>query len=358
MKKAIFIYIQIIVCYKSQGQDSLSKAVQFNVLSADILPHSEDIRPLSYSNPIGLSAAYIWQNSRSGNSYEYPLKSRKGFKFQYVNLNNVKQLGHAISVSAFTEPIIGSNRKLFFSFPIEAGFIYLNKVYHPINNPENLFFSLPLSFYLSAGLQSNYKINKQVVLQSALQYQHISNGGIKMPNKGMNFISYHLGICYYLNEPNWQKSKLPKKQIEQNKFNLEGYIMGTAKTITQTNELLPMAGFHVTAIKPLNYFHAIHIATEGLYNTHKKAFEKNKGNQVSAWEQSLLLGYQLSIGATRLQISLGYPVISEPSSYKNIYQRYMLVRTISKRCLLAGSLKAEGHVADIFDIRLGYQLTK
>jgi hypothetical protein len=67
MKKAIFIYILIIVCYKSQGQDSLSKAIQFNVLRADILPHSEDIRKLSYSNPIGFSAAYIWQNWISAN---------------------------------------------------------------------------------------------------------------------------------------------------------------------------------------------------------------------------------------------------------------------------------------------------
>jgi hypothetical protein len=49
------------------GQDSLSKAIQFNVLSADILPHAEDIRKLSYSNPFGFSAAYIWQNWISAN---------------------------------------------------------------------------------------------------------------------------------------------------------------------------------------------------------------------------------------------------------------------------------------------------
>ena len=345
-------------CLNSFGQDSLSKAIQFNVLNADILPHSEDIRLLSYSNPVGFSAAYIWQNSRSGNSYEYPLKSRKGFKFQYVNFNNTKQLGHALSLSAFTEPILGTNRKLFFSFPIEAGLINLNKVYHPINNPDNLFFSLPISFYLSAGIQTNFKLNKQLLLQSAFQYQHISNGGIKMPNKGMNFISYHLGLCYYLTEPNWQKSKLPKQSKETNKFNLEGYLIGTAKTITQTNELLPMAGIQVSAIKPLNYFHAVYFSTEGLYNSHKKAYEKNKGNVVSAWEQSLLMGYQLSIGATRFQVSFGYPVLSESSTSKNIYQRYMLVRTFAKRWLLAGSLKAEGHVADIFDVRLGYQLSR
>jgi hypothetical protein len=36
----------------------------------------------------------------------------------------------------------------------------------------------------------------------------------------------------------------------------------------------------------------------------------------------------------------------------------MLIRTIAKRWLIAGSLKAEGHVADIFDVRLGYKIVK
>ena len=290
MKNVLFIFINLIIWHKCIGQDSLSKAIQFNLLRADILPHSEDIRPLSYSNPVGFSVAYIWQNSRSGNSYEYPLKSRKGFKFQFVNFNNVKQLGYAISLSAFTEPILGANRKLFFSFPIEAGLIKLSRIYDPINNPKNLFFSSPISFYLSVGLQANFKINKQLLLQTAIQYQHISNGGIKMPNKGMNFTSYHAGLCYYLNEPNWQKSKLAKSENEVFKTQFEAYVLGTAKTLSPSNKLLPMMGFQVSALKPFNYFHAIAFSTEGLYNSHKKAYEKNKGNEVSAWEQSILLG--------------------------------------------------------------------
>jgi hypothetical protein len=177
-----------------------------------------------------------------------------------------------------------------------------------------------------------------------------------MPNKGMNFTSYHAGLCYYLNEPNWKKSKLPKTENEVFKTQFEAYVLGTAKTLSPSNKLLPMIGFQLSAMKPFNYFHAIAFSTEGLYNSHKKAFEKNKGNEVSAWEQSLLLGYQLSIGTTRLQVFFGYPVISESSTSKNIYQRYMLVKTIAKRWLIAGSLKAEGHVADIFDVRLGYKL--
>ncbi|MFY8019719.1 MAG: acyloxyacyl hydrolase, partial [Bacteroidia bacterium] len=237
-----------------QAQDSLSRAFQVNLFQSDILPHSEDIRSLSFSEPRGFSAAYIWQHSRSGNSYAYPLKSRKGFKMQYVNFNYPSKLGSAFSLSAFTEPMIGSNRNLFLSFPIEAGIVGLSKIYHAQQNPENLFFSTPISFYLSAGMQINYKISNLLLLQSALQYQHISNGGIKMPNKGMNFFSYHLGICKYFNEPNWQKSILKKEPLKS-KHNWEFYLMATAKTLSPENKLQPMMGFQASYIRSFNHFH-------------------------------------------------------------------------------------------------------
>ena len=340
---------------QNKAQDNLSRGLQFNGFTADILPHSEDIRALSYTQANGLSAAYFWQHSRSGNSYEYPIKSRKGFKLQYVNFNNPVKLGNAYSISGFTEPMMGSNRKLFISFPIEAGFVGLTQIYDPVKNPENLFFSTPLSFYLSAGLQFNYKLSNKLLIQSAIQYQHISNGGIKMPNKGMNFLSIHLGSAYYFNEPNWQKSILKKEPV-LNKNSWEVYLMGTAKTLSPSNELKPMMGIQTSYIRKFNHFHALLFSSEGLYNTHKKASEKNSGNEINAWDQSILLGYQLSIGATRFQVSFAYPILGYFNK-RNIYQRYMLIRNLSKKWQLAGSLKAEGHVADIFDLRIGYRFS-
>jgi hypothetical protein len=41
-----------------------------------------------------------------------------------------------------------------------------------------------------------------------------------------------------------------------------------------------------------------------------------------------------------------------------LYQRYALVQKLGNRFLLAGTLKANGHVADIFDLRLGYQISQ
>ena len=358
MKFIKLVFLYVFFNQKLIAQDSVVSVIQANVFSADILPHSEEIRSLSFSNPKGISIGYMWQNSASGNSLEKPLKSRKGLRFQYVNFNNTVQLGHSFSLSAFTEPMFGSNRKLFLSMPIEIGLVQVTKTYHPISNPENLFFSTPLSFFLNAGGQLNYKLNGQFLINLGMQYQHISNGGIRMPNKGMNFISVNAGISYYLKATSWEVNNKNFQTKAISKYLFEAYITGSAKTLGQTNEVKPIGGFQVSFLKPLNYYHYLSFASEAVYHTYNQTYFSRLGTKINPWMQSLLAGYALKIGKTSFQVLLGVPIINKTSNEKMIYQRYMLVQTIGKKWLIAGSLKAEGHIADIFDLRLGYRITR
>lgn len=333
-------------------------AWQANAFMGDILPHSEDIRNLSYSTPFGASLGVLWQNARGGRSIEHPLPARKGIRMQWVSFNNAAQLGRSYSLAAFTEPLFGSNRNLFLSTPIEGGLTYLSKVYDPNSNPENLFFSFPVSFFLSAGLQINYKVKGPWLVNGGLQYQHISNGGIKMPNKGMNFLTFNLGLSYYMRQASWLKGNPKFREYTLPRYLIEGYLYGTAKTLSQNKQLIPMAGFMVNVIKPLNPFHQLVLGTEGLYNEYKKEYYLSQGQSVNAWDQGLLGGYALNIGKTSFRILMGAQLMNTPPEEKQFYQRYVLVQTINKKWLIAGSLKANRHVADIFDIRLGYRITR
>jgi hypothetical protein len=254
--------------------------------------------------------------------------------------------------------MFGSNRKLFLSLPIEMGLAQLNKTYHPLTNPENLFFSTPISFFLNAGAQVNYKLNQQVLINIGMQYQHLSNGGIKMPNKGMNFISLNTGLCFYPKAPIWEENKIKKSSKSNAKYLVETYLTGSAKTLNQTNELMPLGGFQVSFLKPMNYYHHLVVASEGVYHTYNQRYFALRALEVNPWQQSLLGGYALRIGNTSFQVLLGTPIINKTSNEKAVYQRYLLVQTFGKKWLLAGSLKAEGHVADIFDLRLGYRITR
>ncbi len=340
------------------AQYSLSKAIQLGAGYGNILPHSEAIRPLSYTAPAGISAAFIWQHARAGNSLQHPLASRKGIRLQYYHFNNPAQLGSAFCATVFTEPMFGSTRNLFMSVPIDLGLVGLSKVYHPTLNPENQFFSMPISFYLHVGAQANYKLNQQWLLHSSILYQHISNGGMRMPNKGMNFVSFQAGLSYYLNPPNWHKAKLKNLPNTSRNALWQAYLSASTKTLDATQSLEPIVGMMLQYARPLNHFHSLSMGAEWHYNHHLKLQENLKGKAITGAEMGLLAGYRLSIGRTHLNVWVGVPVMDKASGAKWVYQRYMLSHDIGKKLVIAGSLKAEGHVADIFDVRLGWRLTR
>jgi len=124
------------------------------------------------------------------------------------------------------------------------GLSYLDNVYDERSNPENLFFSSEISGILLLNLTYNYLIKEQYQLNFSINYNHISNAGLKMPNKGMNFPTVSLGMDYIL-RPVILKPQ--EKSIGIRKKALLGYgrvfwsiryppAKSTANTITRRNK--------------------------------------------------------------------------------------------------------------------------
>lgn len=331
-------------------------SLSYSLYSGNILAHSADIAPLADANPFGATLSLAWQSQRKEASINAPIRAKKGFRFSYANFNNPQQLGSAYTFTAFTEPFLGSDKRFFISFPLDAGISYLSKIYHPIQNPENLFFGSPISFYLGAGLQLNYKLRERSILQANVTYQHISNGGIKAPNKGMNFPSLGLGFSHYLAEPNFSRLEPISSSIYLQKWDVKAFAYASLKTVPNPNELRPMGGAQLLYSRSFNAFHHWLIGTEFGFNGFKKEYYARKNQQVNPFEWSLQSGYQLKIGRTSLLILLGAEVYNQQLKNSILYQRYALVQQVGKKWYLAGTLKANAHVADIFDIRLGYQI--
>ncbi|NJO90852.1 MAG: acyloxyacyl hydrolase [Chloroflexia bacterium] len=90
-------------------------------------------------------------------------------------------------------------KKLGFGIRSGVGISYLTTVYDEINNPDNQFFASHIAFLLLVEFKAKYKINKKLELTASFCYNHISNGGIKQPNYGMNFPTLTFGADYHFN---------------------------------------------------------------------------------------------------------------------------------------------------------------
>ena len=199
-----------------------------------IIPHSSELKEVSESSPWGINvdiSKLMYSDKAWNNCNCY---SKLGLAFNYYNYSNPAQLGNSYNLILFVEPKLGFRKKVNMSLRTGLGATYLDQVYDPVNNPDNLFYSSPLSFILQLQLKLNYEINKRNIIYLLASYNHISNGAIQKPNKGMNFPTFGLGYEYIIRPVKLEKKAASDQQAK--KWMKYARIFWNIRTIAKTNE--------------------------------------------------------------------------------------------------------------------------
>src|SRR5688572_17842411 len=173
-------------CQNISIGDSTTVSIGSQFYYGKILPHSKAI--------VDLTGSYLWGLQTDISRIRYTKASwsicncysENGISLSYFNFNNPKELGEAFNLVLFAEPQLTLGR-LFLSLRAGMGVAYVTRIYHTDLNPRNLFFSTPWSGLLMTQLSTRYRLTPQWSLRFSASYQHISNGGKRQPNKGMNF---------------------------------------------------------------------------------------------------------------------------------------------------------------------------
>ena len=321
-----------------------------------IIPHSSELKDISNSNPIGFQVEWskLMMSEKSWNNCN--CYAQTGLSFNYFNYRNPRQLGNSYNLIYFAEPYITFKKRLFYSFRAGAGITFLDQVHDEETNPANTFYSSSLSFLLLLNLNVNYRINEQYTLNMTANYNHISNGGMKQPNRGMNFPTFGVGISY---SPNIYKLEGYDRQNEKNGL-IQGYarLFGTLPNVSATEEfpderklLLGLAGgaqWYFTNFTALNF--GLEVVRDGSY---KERAERDN-DDYDHHSVGFMLGNNLVFGRFTFNQQLGFYLYRPyPADKSSFYQRYELLYLINKRYQIGTSLKAHGHVADNLDFRIG-----
>lgn len=328
----------------SQGVNRISAKMGV----ATILAHSADLKPISQTTPIGVQLG--WQRMRvEQKSWEvcncfYYL----GIEAFYYSFNNPSVLGNASGISATFEPILWSKEPWTFSLISGIGLSYLNKVYDPIRNPENMFFSQPLSFLLFVAPALEYRISPDWSAQIGLGYNHISNGGQKQPNKGMNFPALSMGVFRYLssqNLPQYTQSPLTSTW----RFTVEaGFTTKREDGGEGRGAVLTLAG---EAYRSLTAVNALGGGVE-LGKDYSGGKEENFGSTVMV---APFVAHHFTLGRIDFSQSMAFYLHkAEPNDHR-LFQRYVLRYQLRPSLYAGVGLKAHGHVAENIDLRLGWK---
>lgn len=349
-KFIVILFLLVASCLSLKAQEETAYRYGVEMQYGFIIPHSSDLVDISQSNPIGINLSYesikLGENNWDiCNCFHY-----LGVNLSYFNFNNPEVLGSATSLSGTFEPILWKNTSMQFGLKSGFGVTYLSKVYDEETNPSNTFFSSPISFLLLVSPKFQWRLQENLALNLSIQYNHISNGGQKQPNKGMNFPTIGVGINYTpkpYNFPNYVAEKTERRR----QYYVEAF--GTLRGETQGENRQPLAGFTIGGYQRISAIQGMGMGFESQWDNSLHVLP----NEPNGFIHATFIAHHFLFGkvdfSQRMGVYVKKPKIYEPD--KSFYQRYVLSYLLKNSIRLGVALKAHGHVAENIEARVGYQ---
>jgi len=329
-----------------------------------IIQHTKKLaREVTASNPWMVEADLNW-HLRKRDTWEYcHCYPRTGIAILYTNFDLPDILGSAISVYPYIEPFILADRKLNFSIRFGMGPSYLTRIYDAETNPDNLFFSSPVSFLVLLNASVNYRFTPQLTLRMAGSYNHISNGGYSEPNLGMNFPSFGVGMDYSFSPvelPHRDPLSTGKLQTKKQRFDV---VVGLSAKPTKPGlheKRYPVYVLGVNYSRAVGRILALNGGVEwvndrSLFRDLRENQTVNEdGNYSDHNRAGLLAGVDWLFGRFIFYQHLGIYLYSPVKAQHPVYQRYGLNFRVSQHVFAGLNIKAHGQDADFMDVRIGW----
>lgn len=326
-----------------------------------IIPHSKAIREQSYSNPWGLevnlsklhTSIEKWQVF---NSYWY-----SGLDFRYINFGNPDVTGSAFLANIYAEPVLLSHNRLLITMRGGAGLSYHTRVYDLYENPENQFFSSRISFPVYIDARFRYRISEKSNLLFSLNYNHISNGGTRQPNYGMNFPTISMGIEHFRSQvPYLEKRTADKNALSKPSPSILFQMMGSVKVSRETPEFPQKTSFIWGAAaryhRPLGHFYGLNTGIEYIRSGFVKEMALREGKDVDPGRLALCVGQDLQFSRVVLTQHFGIYLYSPYKARNPVYQKYEFAYRVNQTLDLMVFVKAHLQVAEIMGLGFNYRI--
>ena len=350
----IFSTYNLHVSAQNSVGDSTMVSLTIQLHTGRILPHSSSIAELTHERLWGVQSDISRMRLTQASWNTCNCYSHNGISISYFNFNNEQELGAAYSLAVFAEPELVHGR-MNVGLRAGAGISYLTRVYDPVDNPRNLFFSNPWSGLLLMQISGRYHLDPQWVIRLAASYHHISNGGQKQPNKGMNFPALSLGVEHRSGyRPLLRRTKNISTDHAMHYYAGLSYNTRSVDESNFSSRSREMViGIHAGFYRPIARMHGVGAGIELFHDNALKAQARQQSQSFDHRVASILVRHDFLFGRFDFSQALGFYLYKEYSTPDRVFQRYVLQYLLVKGLQIGFSLKAHLDTAEQMDIRIG-----
>ena len=351
----------VLACGVSAQEDTVRRSPFSIGLSGHrgfIIAHSRKVVDVSGSNPVGAELDLFWTLADERFTRRTGLVTRRGFSLQAIDFANGEVLGRMFGLTPFVEPMVRAQHRLHGSVRLGAGLAWLTRVYDANTNPTNLFFSTRLSFTGVVAATVEWRMTPAWAVGGGFHFNHISNGGMKEPNKGMNFPTWACGLVHTprpvpiprpVRDDAWRTQ--PRRSDEAS---ISLSIKNTPSTGGDPGQRTWLLGGMWLHGHRTGRLSGLAGGAEAVHDGFARLVKDRNGDGSSAWKAAVLAGPELLVGRVRFGILFGGYVVNASRTTDAVYQRYLLRYRAGRHLSLGCSLKAHRHVADVIDLRVGW----
>ncbi len=264
-----------------------------------------------------------------------------GMGFYAADLGNQDNLGYGYALYGFMTLPLWESEKIKWHYQFELGLVYVTEGNIAVGSHTNVF--------IGATLGMQYALTERLWLVNELSGNHFSNGATKMPNLGLNPLTYRLGINYRLNrEANERVVHETATDYATDDFAVV-YNAGI-------KEIKPAGGdkYFISSIM-LDYTHAltakhrIGFGLDWIYDSSFFTRFEREGvldlSQAAIMQYALHLSYRFDVHRFSVIAQQGFHLYSKWTDDGSSFQRAGLRYRISKRTLLNLTIMSKGGVA-------------
>ena len=232
-------------------------------------------KALGLENLSGMNLGIEFPSEQQRPWQQYLNNSTLGIGLSVIDWQS-EYLGKAIAMYPYLLVPIVRNEQFQFNFKAAGGLGYVSETWYTQENHDpdkyyhlsvlsNRVFGCHLNAYLSAGVNANYYVNRNVALHGEFGYFHMSNGRTCMPNLGVNVTYGGVGVIATFNNSIVEKEPIQFPDLPYKwALNITG-AAGAQRSWMEVPRYF-ISSFHTGAVYSVNNWYGIGAGLDVFYN--------------------------------------------------------------------------------------------
>ena len=282
MKKYI-LYILLLFCTALQAADFAPYKIKGQFIGGWIYPHDASIiKPLTKGPVLGGEIAFELASDGSKQWQKDFNMPDLGFALQVLDLGNPQITGQMISLYPYVNIPMVNSEKIRFNAKMGMGAAFATKpcdLDAAIADPRaikqkaaeyNFAIGGVFNFAISAGMNIEVPVHKNVSLTADVMFNHISSASTSQPNAGLNMFNGYVGLKYLFNEEKLLAPLVISGGTRENSSELDSPLVCTEipnSLKRWSGEVILSGGFKKLYYKDSKYFGTASLNLEGYYHT-------------------------------------------------------------------------------------------